>query len=83
MFLVAFFLALRERSGRRPAARERSPLYIYIYIYIYMYNPAFVPRADPCAACFTVRPSYRISLARPRHRQVLKEKQTKIDYTPQ
>ena len=25
MFLVAFFLALRERSGRLPAARERSP----------------------------------------------------------
>ena len=25
MFFVAFFLALRERSGRRPAARERSP----------------------------------------------------------
>ena len=25
VFLVAFFLALRERSGRRPAARERSP----------------------------------------------------------
>ena len=31
MFLVAFFLALRERSGRRLAARERSPCSILVY----------------------------------------------------
>ena len=33
MFLVAFFLALRERSGRRQPPAERSPCVYYIYAY--------------------------------------------------
>ena len=31
MFLVAFFLALRERSGRRQPSAERSPGIIYFF----------------------------------------------------
>ena len=31
MFLVAFFLALRERSGRRQPPAERSPCTNYSY----------------------------------------------------
>ena len=31
MFLVAFFLALRERSGRRQPPVERSPCIFYTY----------------------------------------------------
>ena len=44
MFFVAFFLALRERSGRRQPPAERSPC---TYIYIYVYTVA-VPRLRFC-----------------------------------